>query len=452
MTIKALIQKIYNKHFLSLTVNGSMAVLAMATIALLFRNLPAAEIGVWFFFQTVFVLLDTFRTGFLQIALIKFYSGTSEPRSSEVLGSVWFLALCITGILVLLDVLSFPFLKYIPNHTFAIALQWFGITFLATLPSAISSWVLQSNQRFDRLLVLKIINQGSFILSIITLIFLKHLNLTTVLITNLCCNTVVSLVCISIGWSKIKTIAKRTKATILEIVHFGKYSVGTTISTNLLGSTDSFVIMFVLGPAGPAALAMYNIPMRLMEIIEIPLRSFLATGMPSLSEAFNKNKKEEVAYIMKKYAGMLTLALIPVCLTAIILANVAVGILGGAKYIGSYSVSMLRIYMSFAMFYPIDRFIGVTLDIIHKPRINFFKVLIMFVTNAVFDYVCLKVLGNINGIALGTLFTFIAGVAFGYYRLKKYLDFSIVGIFKTGYAELEWLIKSKLKKTSTQSA
>lgn len=279
------------------------------------------------------------------------------------------------------------------------------------------------------------------------MILLHRMNLTTVILINFICNALVSLVCIAAGWSRIRSFGKRTKESIREIFHFGKYSVGTSISTNLLRSSDSFIIMVVLGPAGPAALAMYNIPMRLMEIIEIPLRSFLATGMPALSEAFNKNQKDKVAEIMEKYAGMLTLALIPVSLLAIGLADIAVRIIGGDKYMGTHAVSVYRIFMSFAMFYPIDRFLGVTLDIIHKPRINFFKVLVMLATNIIFDFIGIYIFGNINGVALATLFTFLSGVAFGYYWLRKYLDFTMRGIFTTGYRELRGLIKNTLPKS-----
>ncbi|MBN8836454.1 MAG: oligosaccharide flippase family protein [Sphingobacteriia bacterium] len=446
MNTGQLIQKLKNKHFLSLAGNGSMAVLAMLTVALLYRNLPVNSMGAWVFFQTVFVLLDTFRTGFLQVALIKFYTGTSEPKSSQVLGSVWFLALMITLVLLLVNIAFLPFMHFIKSEGVAVCIQWFGITFLATLPNAIASWILQSDMRFDRLLLLRVITQGSFITMIIALIFSNNINLNTVLLTNFISNALVSLYCLLAGWSRLKTFSKRTKETILEIFHFGKYSVGTSISTNLLRSSDSFIIMFMLGAAGPAALAMYNIPMRLMEIIEIPLRSFLATGMPSLSQAFNKNNKQEVAFILQKYAGMLTLVLIPVSILAIALADVAIMLIGGGKYTGTYAVSVYRIFMSFACFYPIDRFIGVTLDIIHQPRINFYKVLVMLATNIIFDFSGLYLFGNVNGVALATLFTFISGVLFGYYWLKKYLDFSIRGIFKTGYIELLWVAKQLKNK------
>ncbi len=441
-----LLAKLKNRHFLSLAGSGAMAVLAMATVAILYRSLPVNEMGAWVFFQTVFVLLDTFRTGFLQVALIKFYTGTEEPRATEVLGSVWYLALMITGILCLVNAAALPFLHWVTSPSFSILIEWFGITFLSTLPLTIAAWILQAHQRFDRLLILRVLNQGSFLIFVLILIFFNNVNLKTVLIVNFSCNIIVSGTCILAGWAKMRSFTKRTKECIKEIFHFGKFSVGTTISSNLLRSSDSFIIMFVLGPAGPAALAMYNIPLRLMEVIEIPLRSFLATGMPSMSEAFNRNRKDEVAVIMQKYAGMLTLALIPVSIGGILFADLAIHIVGGEKYLGTYAVSVFRIFMSFAWLFPVDRFLGVTLDIIHKPKINFFKVLVMLSTNILFDFIGIYLFGNINGIAIATLFNFIAGVMFGYYWLSKYLDISMKGIFLTGFGELKAAINQKLHK------
>ena len=209
--------------------------------------------------------------------------------------------------------------------------------------------------------------------------------------------------------------------------------------------------MFVRGAAGPAAVAMYTIPMRLMEIIEIPLRAFLSTGMPSMSEAFNKGNRKEVVSIMQKYAGTLTLALFPVSIVAILLADVGITLLGGNQYAGTNAVSVYRIFMCFAMFFPIDRFLGVTLDIIHQPRINFYKVLVMLVTNIIFDFIGIHIFGNINGVAIATLFTFLSGVFFGYFWLKKYLDFTLLGFFTVGLGEIKIMVEQFLTKTKTAS-
>lgn len=423
-----------------------MAVLGMVLAGILFRSMHSDDLGYWFFFQSIFVLLDTFRSGFLQVAMIKFYTGAEKAKADAVLGSVWYLGIIITVILVVLNILAIPFLNFTDSTGLIITIQWFGITFLCSLPSNIASWVLQAEQRFDKLLILRVINQGLFIVMVLLMVIFHNLTLDKILIINAVCMLVVSIFCLLRGWTHLDTFKKRTKEAISELFHFGKYSVGTTISSNLLRSSDTFIIMIVLGTAGPAAVAMYNIPMRLMEIIEIPLRSFLATGMPSMSEAFNKNNKKEVVNIMQKYGGLLTIALIPICLIAILLADLAIGILGGGKYVGTEAVTVYRIFMSFAMFFPIDRFLGVTLDIIHQPRINFYKVLVMLSTNVVFDFLGLYLFDSILGVAVATFFTFLSGVLFGYFWLKKYLDFRLLSFFTVGFNEIKQLYSQFLYK------
>lgn len=449
MNTQVIISKLRNKHFLSLVGNGSMSVLAMVTVGILLRNMTSADIGYWFFFQTTFSLIDTFRVGFLQTAMIKFYSGAEREKADAVLGSVWYLSLLITGVLIVVNILAAFAIPFIDNFGMETVIKWFGITFLFTLPSSVAAWTLQSDQRFDSLLLIRVVSQGAFILMLLVTIFFANLDLNLVLLINALSSITVSLFCIYQGWTRMKTFSKRTKEWILELFHFGKYSVGTNISTNLLRSSDTFVIMFVLGTAGPAAITMYTMPMRLMEVIEIPLRSFLSTAMPSMSAAFNRGNKEEVVGIMQKYAGTLVLALFPVSVVAVILADIAIVILGGSQYSGSHAVSVYRIFMSFAMFYPIDRFLGITLDIIHQPRINFYKVLVMLGINVTFDFIGIHLFGNINGVALATFFTFLSGVFFGYYWLKKYLDFTLIGFFTAGFAEIKTMVQEYLLKSKT---
>ena len=426
-----------------------MAVLAMITVTLLLRYMPLNDVGYWFFFQTVFSLLDSCRTGFLQTAMIKFYSGVEKNRGENVLGSMWYLSIAVTAVMILVNLFAIASLQFIHNAGISIVVKWFSITFLCTLPLSVASWVIQAEQKFHRLLVLRFINQGTFVLLRILMIFLKEINLQVVLITNILSALITSIYCLIKGWTRIKTLSKRSASCINELFQFGKYSMGSTIITNLLRSSDTLIILFLLGDSGPAAVAMYVMAMRLMEIVEIPLRSFLATGMPALSEAFNENKKEKLAQIMQQYAGVLTILLIPVCIAAIIYADVAINLLGGGKYTGTYAVSVYRISMSFALFLPIDRFLGVTLDIIHKPRINFYKLIIMLTTNIVFDFLGIYIFGNINGVAIASFFTFLSGILFGYYWLKKYIDFTLKGILITGFTEVFNFFQKILFKTST---
>jgi O-antigen/teichoic acid export membrane protein len=48
-----LLQKLRNKHFLSLAGNGIMSVLGMLNMIILYRALPVASIGMWVFFLSI---------------------------------------------------------------------------------------------------------------------------------------------------------------------------------------------------------------------------------------------------------------------------------------------------------------------------------------------------------------------------------------------------------------
>ncbi|TAE16031.1 MAG: lipopolysaccharide biosynthesis protein [Bacteroidetes bacterium] len=439
-----LLQKLQNKHFLSLAGNGIMAILSVVTVAILYRNLTPNDIGSWVVFQTAYVLVDTFRTGFLQTALINFYAGAQEARAKEVVGSTWYLGIVITGISLVVSVPGWLLLPYITNEGLYVTVQWFFATFFCTLPVVMATWVLQAEHRFDRILYVRLVNQGSFIIMVLILIYLNKINIQWVMFVNvLGCFFTLLLVMLN-GWAKLPTLVHKTKAGITEIFHFGKYSVGTTISANLLRSSDTFIINALLGPA---AVAIYNLPQRLLEIIEIPLRSFLATGMPEIAAAENMGDKVLLRNTLYKYAGILTILIIPVSIGAVILADVGVGLLGGSKYLQTEAANLFRIFMVFAFLFPIDRFVGITLDVVKQPKLNFIKVLLMLVVNVIGDFTAIYFMKSVYGVAVASIPTFVVGVCFGYFSLRKFLPITFSKFFSVGYVETKILLQKTLRKS-----
>src|SRR4051812_33689266 len=103
MRISNLLTKLKNKHFLSLAGNGTMSALSMVTYAMLYRLLPETDMGNWVFFQFMYALLDSLRTGFLQTPLVKFYPGSSKPTQLSIAGSTWYIAIIITGAFAVLN-------------------------------------------------------------------------------------------------------------------------------------------------------------------------------------------------------------------------------------------------------------------------------------------------------------------------------------------------------------
>ncbi|MCJ8163623.1 oligosaccharide flippase family protein [Pontibacter sp. E15-1] len=423
-----------NKHFLSLVGNGMMAVFSVLSYSLLYRFLSEHDMGNWIFFQFAFILLDTFRTGLLQTALIKFYSGSDASRRATVAGSSWYIGMLLTGCFVLLNMLVFYTSGWVLDEGVSLLIKWFGISFLLTLPFNVSLWILQAEQRFDQILYIRIINQGSFLLFACALYIFETMTMQGVMYTFLASSFLTSSVCLATGWARLGTLRHKTTACAKEIYHFGKYSVGTFLCSNLLKSSDTFIIKFMLGPA---ALAVYNLPQRLMEIIEIPLRSILYTAMPDMSAAINQNKKQEVVTIMKRYSGLLTLLFIPITLGVVLLADVLVLLIGGQKYLDSEAANVLRIFMVFSLLFPVERFLGVTLDIINKPHLNLIKVVLALGVNVVADLIGIKLLGNVYGVAISSIFTFTTSLLYGYFALNRFIPLSFAGFLHLAFAELK---------------
>ncbi|GAA4048057.1 hypothetical protein GCM10022409_38010 [Hymenobacter glaciei] len=434
-----------NPQVLSLAGNLTVSVMSIASVSLLFRALSVRDTGVWILFISAVNLADSFRAGFLTTAFIRGRSGALPARAAEVTGSAWFIALAITAVLALLNLGAWLVLGPGAEGATGLLLHWFGLVLVATLPQFMAAAMMQADMRFDRILYIRLLSQGLFVVGIVGLMLSGTLTLEKVVYSYVGAAAVTSLLMLVLGWADLSSLRQRSRACVAELAHFGKYSVGSYVGSNLLRSSDTFIISYLLGPA---MLAVYNLAGRFMEIIEIPLRSFVATAMPAMSAAFNQGDTPEVARLLRKNAGMLTWAFVPLIVGTIVLADIPIYLIGGAKYEGSQAANLLRIGMVLALLFPIDRFVGVTLDVVNQPRLNMVKVFLMLAVNVVGDVTALLLFGNIYGVAVASLPTGIVGFVFGYVHLKKHLPLSLRAIMTTGFREFKLLAGRFMAKQS----
>lgn len=435
-----ILEKLKNPHIVNLLGNAIMTVLNTIQAAIVFNYLSKEGMGNYIIFQSTIGLVDTFRAGLLTTAFITSYAGTSKERSAEVAGSAWFLSLLITGGFVLINsvYLFIPF--HLADGGADLFIKWFGLVFIITLPSFIASCIAQAEQRFDRLLYIRSVSTGLSIVLILTLIFTNKLTLMTLVYSGFISGGVTSLMTIVLGWARINTVWKKSTATMKALFAFGKYSVGTSLGSNLFRNSDTYIINFMLGPS---SLAVYNLGVRLMELVEIPLRSFAATVMPPLSAAYNQQNKYHVIYLLKKYSGLLTIILIPVVIGSLFFAEVAIWIVD-KKYLSTEAANVLRVFMTFALLYPVERFMALTLDAINQPKVNMIKLIFMLAANVIGDFLGIWIFGNIYGVALATILPIITGMIISYHWLQKYEKFALWDVYKIGWLETQWLIKDSM--------
>jgi len=297
---------------------------------------------------------------------------------------------------------------------------------------------IQGNKRFDKLIWLRFFQPVAYIVIIVVLMVLKKTDVQSILMAYVVSNAVAGLLVFLLRWTLIGSVFKFSANSIKEILHFGKYSVGTSLSSTLFGLTDTFFINFYLGAP---ALAIYNLGGKLLQIVEIPLLSFATSNMPGLSAHYNNDRKEEMMYVMKKMIGMLSIVVLLAAIVSIIFAEPIILLIGGEKYLHTEAPNLFRIFMTIAILYPADRFFALTLDIIHKPQINLIKIFVMLFINLIGDYVGVTLFKTVYAVAIVNVLPFLAAIIIAYVPLNKFYKFSFKGIYVVGYHELIFLVK-----------
>jgi len=417
--VKTLLTRIFkNKNFLSLASNIVVAVFGFLSIIILARTLTPNYLGEWILYITAGNFFEMLRFGITRTAIIRFLSGSEGEEREKLIGSNWMIGLISTIIIsVFIWTINIIFPQSINDSGFSLFFIWYPILAFLNLPFNNAVSILHAEQRFDKILLIRVINVGGFVLFLVINIFILKWSILGILYAHLIVNLLTSIICLIYKWDGIEHFFKANKKTNKIILNFGKFTTGTLIGSNLLKSSDTFLLG--LSPfLGTTGVAFYSIPLKLTEILEIPLRSYVATAFPRMSKASINNNMKLIKRIFYSYSGGLTFLLLPVIIIGFIFAEEFVLILGGPEYIDTANI--FRIFCIYGLFIPIDKFTGVTLDSINKPKRNFYKVIYMASAN---------IIGDIVAIFMMSKFLFVFAVV----SLLFYSDLGLNIIPYTGY-------------------
>lgn len=425
--IKRILHIAKEKNIQSLAGNMLTAGFGFLNFVVLTRSFDKVIFGEWILYLTGATFVEMFRFGITRTALIRFLSGADKDEQKQLIGSNWLIGLFASVIIaILLWLILYFFPDQVKQSGFYLFFKWYPILAFLNLPFNNALTIQQAKQFFGQIFIVKTLNSGLFFIGLAINLFWLKLDLIYVIWFHLGISAFVSLITILAGWDGLRFLTKATKATNSTILNFGKYTTLTLIGTNLLRSADTFII--ALSPLGTAAVALYSIPMKLTELLQIPLRSFVATAFPKMSKASIQNDLKMVRYYFYSYAGSMTILFIPVAVFGFIFSDFFVYILGGEQYIGidpitGASTSLIfKVFAIYGILLPIDRLTGVGLDSINKPRKNFYKIIYMVLANIIGDLIAVFVFKSLMAVAVVTIiFTFL-GLVIGYRYLSKELQ------------------------------
>jgi len=424
-------------NFLSLTGNLVIAILGIGGFALLARSLSLDVFGEWVLFITGGSFVEMFRFGITNTGLIRFLSGADEDSRIKLIGSNALIGLGATVLVAIILVFCYSFFNdAISNSGYNLFFKWYPLLAFLNLPWNNALVVLQADQKYDKILIIKSINSGLFFLVVLVHFFFIEMELNELVIALLIINAITSLVSITLGWDGTKYITQASSDTNKTLLNFGKYTTFTLIGTNLLRSADTVIIS--LSPMGSAAVALYSIPLKLTELQQIPLRSFVATAFPKMSKASVQGRVQEVKDLFYTYSGALTYLFVIISLVTFVFADYLVLILSGEQYLkvdpitGFNVVDIVRVFSIYGLLLPIDRMTGIGLDSINKPNINAVKVFIMVAANLIGDFIAIFVFKSLILVAVTSILFTIIGIWMGMYFLNKELTLSYQEIFSSG--------------------
>lgn len=365
----------------------SVAVFTFISFILLVRSLDPSIFGEWVIYITLGNFVEMLRFGVTRTAIIRFLSGAKGIDRLKLLGSNWYIGLITTVIIsILIWIAYFVFPTPIEESGYLLFFIWYPLLSFINLPFNNAISVMMADQRFDRILLIRLVNTVPFMLFLLVNLFYLHYGIMIILYVHLFINIVTSLLCLLNKWDGIQYIFKADKKSNSTILNFGKFSTGTLVGANLLKSSDA--ILLGMSPfIGTVGVAFYSVPLKLTEILEIPLRSFASTAFPRMSKASLENKVDEVKQIFYSYAGGMTFILLPILIVGFIFAEEFVLILGGKNYIETQNI--FRIFCIYGLFISIDKFTGIALDSINRPKKNFLKVVYMATANILGDIIAI---------------------------------------------------------------
>ncbi|MFS4416477.1 lipopolysaccharide biosynthesis protein [Maribacter sp. 2307ULW6-5] len=424
-------------NFLSLMGNVVIAVLGLLGFALLARSLSLDVFGEWVLFITGGSFVEMFRFGITNTGLIRFLSGADQSSRTKLIGSNALIGLCATVLVAFIIALCYQvFHDALAGSAYNLFFKWYPVLAFANLPWNNALVVLQADRRYDRMLLIKSINSGLFFLVILFHFFFVEMALNELVITLLVINGITSGLTIVLGWDGTKLITRAGSETNKTLLNFGKYTTITLIGTNFLVSADAVIIS--LSPMGSAAVAMYSIPLKLTELLQIPLRSFVATAFPKMSKASIQDNLKQVRYLFYTYSGALTYLFAAMSIFVFVFAEYLVLMLSGEHYLraspemGSNVVAIVRVFALYGLLLPIDRMTGVGLDSVNRPKVNAFKVFVMVAANVTGDLIAVFVFESLLLVAVASIAFTLIGIGVGMYFLNKELNLTYGAIFSCG--------------------
>ncbi|MDP5171524.1 MAG: oligosaccharide flippase family protein, partial [Bacteroidia bacterium] len=339
---------------------------ALLSMLILLRLISREEYGMWALYLTVLSMAEMARAGFVQNGLVSFVHASPE-EDRRIIGSAYLLNISL-GILIwgIFMLLAQPLAIWWSAPALPALTAWYGIFMLALGGLRFLEYVQIARQDFRGVLLGNLIYGGG---QCVVMAIWWIIGFSPELYMLIWLQAAAAAIGAAVVWVTRRSLFAMTKPSVAwlkKLANYGRFVFGTNLGSMLLQRVDVMMIGFFMGPA---AVAPYNVALRMTSYLEVPLRGLATAIFPKMGKAWKEEGPQAVARLHEKTTAEMLALTLPVCIAIGLAAGPVIRIVAGPGY--EDAVLILRVLLLFALIKPWGRMFGTTLDAIGKPELNF---------------------------------------------------------------------------------
>ncbi|MBC8053230.1 MAG: flippase [Sphingobacteriaceae bacterium] len=427
---------------INITQNVSSQLLGVGSFLIMARLFSKADFGAWAIYLQAVTIFELLRSGIIGSALIKFIAGSDKKEHSKIFTASFVISGAITLACIAINLLFVDlFTDRLNAPQLKAVFYLFNIVYiLSGIISQLCS-VEQANLEYKGVFAVNFIRSlALFVYPLYCLLFnhpISLVELAYVQIVSMCLAATASWFFVKkfftfklvFNWEWVK-----------KIFHYGKFSFGTSLSAQLSGTIDQWMLAGMLNTAASAS---FNTAIRITNLINIPTDTVAVIVFPQSAKRMHEEGKDAIKYLYEKSVGTILALLIPSVLFIYLFDEFIVTLIAGGKY--ADSVPILNVVLLYSLLIPFGRQFGTILDSIGKTNLTFWIVLITASTNLCLNFIFIKNFGVI-GAAYATLIANVIGFAISQVILHRELKVNFLNSFIYAYMFYPEFINKYLRK------
>ncbi len=418
------------------------------------RIIPKEDIGVWSLFLSVTTILELLRNGFIRNPMIThMVSAKSEEERGNVINASWVLHTILVAITsLILFVAAVPLTRFWGAPQLDILFYVYILRGFALIPCLQFEYLQQSVLDFRAIFfgnLARLAPTGIYIFVKFVQVEYFQTGEAPTLLDITIVQLLSAVISIPVGYFFIRRARlfypHFDRKALGMLSSFGKFTLGTTISSMVIKNTDSWMIGRMISAEGVAS---YNPALRISNLIEVPTLAVASMVFPQVSKRMEQGGVKGIQEIYVKSVSVILAMMLPVVIPLYVFSDEVISLIFTSQYLEAAPI--LRVTLFFTLIIPFNRQFGTLMDALMHPHLNFYLLVVMCVLNVVLNYFFIGAYGAL-GAAYGTLASYLVIFLLNQIILHRMYGIStfkvfpaIFGWYRMGYQ----VFKQKILKSA----